>query len=201
MSPRKYSMGRRARSMARTRRRIVRAAMELYQEQPVSSTSMQQVARRADVSPGTVLNHFATPGDLAEAVVRTLVRDLRAPTPEILDGLSTVSERLRALAGALAAFFERAEPWFHVHEREHAHVEAFAAGARDFDTRVTGLVRQALGGGGDTRTVMAIRALFSPSLFRDLRVHGGITADEAAELASEIAVAWLKTHSTREAEQ
>lgn len=198
MSPRKYSLGRRAEAMARTRARIVDAAMALYLEQPVTSTSMQEVARRAGVAAGTVLNHFATQDALAEAVVVRLMETLRVPTEEIFAGLETVEGRLRALAESLATFFERAEPWFHVHEREHGTVAAFAAGAREFDRRVSALIGQALGGDADARTAITVRVLFSPPVLRDLRVHGDMRTSDAAGLASEIVLAWLNTESKGE---
>ena len=46
----KYSSGR-ATQQADTRRRIIAAALELYQEQGVSATTMLDIARRADVAP------------------------------------------------------------------------------------------------------------------------------------------------------
>lgn len=201
MAPRKYRLGKRAEAVARTRARIVAAAMSLYQEQPVSLTSMQEVARRADVAPGTVLNHFATPDALAEAVVSELVRTLEAPSSEIFEGVEggDVAARLRALSRSLARFFERAEPWFHVHEREHEHVAAFAEGARGFDERVEGLIREALGEGHGARgaahrarAVSAARSLMSPPVFRGLRERDGLTTEAAADLVTEILVAWLE---------
>lgn len=200
MSPRKYSMGKRAQAVARTRARIVEAAMALYQEQPVESTSMQEVARRADVAPATVLNHFATPEELAEAVVEELVRVLRAPSPEIFEGADTTAERVKVLARALANFFERAEPWFHVHEREHQRVAAFGRGAREFDERVLALIRGALGDpGAGGREITVARALLSPPVFRGMRVRDGLTADGAADLVAEVLMSWLHSHSKAEA--
>jgi AcrR family transcriptional regulator len=191
VAPRKYRLGKRAEAVARTRARIVAAAMTLYQEQPVAVTSMQEVARRADVAPGTVLNHFATPDELASAVVSELVRTLEAPSSEIFEGVEGVAARLRALGRSLARFYERAEPWFHVHEREHDQVAAFGEGARVFDERVEGLIREALGPGHEARAVSAARWLMSPPVFRGLREHEGRTVEEAADLVTEILVAWL----------
>jgi AcrR family transcriptional regulator len=201
MVPRKYTMGKRAGAVAQTRARIVEAAMSLYQEQPVGSTSMQEVARRADVAPGTVLNHFATPDELAEAVVSELVRTLEAPTPSVFDGLDGVRARLGALARSLAGFFERSEPWFHVHQREHEQVAAFAAGARRFDEEVERLIRTALGPGCHERTVSAVRALMSPPVFGALRTRDGLTSEEAGDLVTEILVAWLGVDDTAETDR
>jgi AcrR family transcriptional regulator len=58
--PRSYSMGRRTQAVTATRQRILDAALALYQEQGIAAATMQDVARRADVAPGTVANHFRT---------------------------------------------------------------------------------------------------------------------------------------------
>jgi AcrR family transcriptional regulator len=192
MAPRKYEMGKRAAAVARTRGRIVAAAMKLYQEQPVTATSMQEVAREADVSPGTVLNHFESPDELAEAVVEELVRTLEAPTSAVFAGHRSPAERLRALSRSLARFFERSEPWFHVHEREQETVQAFADGARRFDERVEELIREALGSTAEAGAVLVIRVLLAPPTFAHLRSRGEMDADAAADLMTEVAVAWLE---------
>jgi AcrR family transcriptional regulator len=192
VAPRKYTMGRRAEAVARTRVRIVEAAMSLYQEQPVMATSMQEVARVADVSPGTVLNHFETPEELAEAVVEEIMRTLDPPTSALFEGHTRPADRLRALARSLARFFERSEPWFHVHARERETVGAFAAGARRFDEGADGLIREALGDPTDDRAVMVVRVLLDPSTFGHLRSRGGMDSDAAADLMTEVALAWLE---------
>jgi AcrR family transcriptional regulator len=61
MTPRPYRLGRRAESAEETLRRIVRATYTLHCEQGVAATTMKQIARRADVSVGTVYHHFARP--------------------------------------------------------------------------------------------------------------------------------------------
>jgi AcrR family transcriptional regulator len=195
--PRKYRMGKRAEEVARTRERIVEAAMSLYLEQPVAMTSMADVARRADVAPGTVLNHFATQDDLAEVVVEALVLRLEAPSREIFDGHDDVAARVTALAWSLAGFFERAEPWFGVHEREHRQVRAFEEGARRFDERVDALIREAIGGKAGERAILVVRTLMSAPVFRSLRRYGALSSSAAADLVSEIVLSWLDA-STRE---
>jgi AcrR family transcriptional regulator len=189
--PRKYNLGKRARAVAQTRARIVEAAMALYRAQPIAATSMHEVARRADVAPATVLNHFPSHEELAQAVVEELLRTLRPPTSAIFLGLDTVPQRLRALARALSAFFERSEPWFAVHEREHRQVTAFGAGARRFDADVVELVRLALAPIDGVWEVAAVRALLSPPVFGGLRRNASMTAEQAADLVTDILVAWV----------
>ena len=86
MSPRAYSLGRRAEQMARTRDRILAAAIEAYRDNGIRGTSMQEVARRADVAPGTVLNHFPTPAALTEAALARITESLDPPSPAVLSG-------------------------------------------------------------------------------------------------------------------
>jgi hypothetical protein len=50
---RPYRLGKRAINLGETRRRIVEGAADAYAERGVQATSMQEVARRADVAPAT----------------------------------------------------------------------------------------------------------------------------------------------------
>jgi AcrR family transcriptional regulator len=106
MSPRKYTLGKRTVAIAETRQRIIDAAIAIYQEKGISNTSMQDVARRADVAPGTVLNHFPTPDDIVSAVVVHLTTVLRVPGEEIFVGLNTVDQRIAKLIREIATSSE-----------------------------------------------------------------------------------------------
>jgi AcrR family transcriptional regulator len=64
------------------------AALELFSERGAQGTTMNELARRADVSPTTVSNHFKTQGALIEAVVERILADIRVP-----DGLIFVGAR------------------------------------------------------------------------------------------------------------
>ena len=116
--PRSYSLGKRAVQQAETRRRIVDAALALYQEQGVSTTTMQDIARRADVAPGTVANHFGSREALAAELSGRILADLQMPTPDLFDGVEGLPERIHLMVRELAAFFERSEPWWRASQRE-----------------------------------------------------------------------------------
>ncbi len=192
MTPRTYTLGKRARQVAKTRARIVEAAAELYQEKGVASTSMQEVARRADVAPATVLNHFPSPDELAEAVVTQLLTTLRAPSEEMFAGLETLRERITRLSRELAGFYQRSEPWFRVHQREVAKVRAFAEGAQHYYERLDRLLRQALGPlADDERVLTAVWSFMSPPVFGAMRARR-MSAEEAADTVSEVLVPWLE---------
>lgn len=51
-------MGRRERKKLETGRRIYRAAMELFREKGFDATTIDEIARKADVAKGTVFNYF-----------------------------------------------------------------------------------------------------------------------------------------------
>lgn len=189
--PRPYTLGKRATVVAETRDRILTAAINLYQERGISGTSMQQVARHADVAPGTVLNHFPAPDELAAAVADRLLEDLLVPTSEIFAGLGTVDERLRRLARELADFYDRSEPWYRVYVREGGRIPAWADAERQFYDGIGRLMRDALGDHADDHRVMlAVSTLLDPGVLGGLRSRG-LTPDDAAEFAAEILLAWL----------
>src|SRR4029078_741414 len=112
------------------------APLSLYQEKGVSTTTMLDVARRADVAPGTVANHFGSAAALATEATAAILADLRMATPDLFDGGEHISDRMPLLVRELAAFFDRSGPWYRVSQRDPADAEFWAdAGA----TRHSGL--------------------------------------------------------------
>jgi len=77
----------RERNRERRRQEILAAAQGLFREQGYEATTVNQIAARAEVAPGTVFNHFPTKGDLlldlmAEENARVMARlDAMAPDP------------------------------------------------------------------------------------------------------------------------
>ncbi|GAB2502356.1 hypothetical protein GCM10026982_31210 [Nocardiopsis aegyptia] len=57
--------GLRERKKARTRNGIRREALRLFREQGYQATTMEQIARAADVAPSTLFRYFPTKDDLA----------------------------------------------------------------------------------------------------------------------------------------
>lgn len=116
MAPRSYTLGQRAATTAETRDRILAAAGDLYREQGVAAASLQVVAERADVSRGTVVNHFGSLDGLLGAVMDEVVGLIRMPDARILDGLATPEARIRRYAAEMLAFFDRSSDWWPVVE-------------------------------------------------------------------------------------
>ena len=107
MAPRTYSQGRRAQTSTATRQRILDATLELYKEVGIGATTLTAVAERADVSRGTVLNHFGSAEGLLGATVDRIVQTLELPDDRIYDGLASRDDRIRAYVAAMIGFQQR----------------------------------------------------------------------------------------------
>ena len=145
MAPRTYALGKRAAQVAQTRERILDAAAVLFREQGIRTTSMQEVARHADVAPATVLNHFPTPELLIEGVLGRVAETLHVPSSRIFQGAYTVEERLRRLVPAMFEFYDRSNQWFAMYQRERNTVQAIRAAEERFWEAIHTLYAEALG--------------------------------------------------------
>ena len=133
MAPRAYTLGRRAKTAAATRERIVDAAAELYQAHGVNSTTLQAIADRADVSRGTILHHFGGTGGLLEAVAERILVTLELPDERIFDGVTGAEGRLRVYVKAIIEFFQRSTGWWAVFMTEMARPELKAREAAYYE--------------------------------------------------------------------
>jgi AcrR family transcriptional regulator len=79
---------------------------------------MLEVARQADVAPGTVLNHFGTTDALAEAVLERVFASVDVPTPRIFAGTRSRRDRIRRLVAEMFAFYGRSNPWYELFRAE-----------------------------------------------------------------------------------
>lgn len=190
--PRAYRLGRRAKPKAETRERILAAALASYRDHGLAGSSNLAIARAADVAPATVRNHFPDPGDLARAVFEALLVELRIPTAAIFDGLDGLGDRIERLAGELAAFYERSEPWWRAYEREPELISAWGGGVDRYYADVDRLMRAALGElASDERSVSVVAAVIGPPTFFALRARG-LASSDAAALSVELVVPWLE---------
>ncbi len=83
MSPRRYTLGARAAAVADTRERVVAAARDLYRDGGFHGSSLDVIARRADVARATVYHQFGSKLGLLEAVLIDYER--RADLPTLID--------------------------------------------------------------------------------------------------------------------
>ena len=190
-SKRPYRLGKRQASVDETRRRILDAAMLEYQEHGIPDTSMQAVARRADVAPGTVLYHFPAPDDLAEAVIERWLVEMDAPSPELIREEDPLDVRLDRLAAELFDLYERSEPAYRIYAKSPRHPLLVRYETQWFDN-VGRMIARALGDRAtDPEALQVVGALLHPG-FRGMLLEVGFQRERASKLAAELALGWLK---------
>jgi AcrR family transcriptional regulator len=191
--PRPYSLGQRAVPKAETRDRIVAAALAIYLDRGMAGASNLAIARVADVAPATVRNHFPDPGDLPRAVFTALLVELQIPTPAIFEGMSNLRDRVERLAGELAAFYERSEPWWRAYQREPDLINAWSGGIeQQYYADIDRLMRAALGElGTDERSMAVVATVIGPPTYFGLRARG-LDSDDAVRLTLELTLPWLE---------
>jgi len=198
MAPRAYSMGRRTEQVARTRAQIVDAAIVLYREQGIRATSMSEVARQADVAPGTVLHHFATPDELAAAALERIVAEMEVPTAAVFGIAATPRSRLARLVPAIFAFYERSTPWYEVYRRERDDVPALRRAEETFWVALRALYVEALGPLLEEPGLRpAILGLTDPGTLGALR-SAGMTVEGAADLVTGLLLHLIDEPDARE---
>lgn len=194
MAPRKYSMGKRGAAVQQTRQRILEATLALHSEKGILGTSWQEIARRADVSVGTVYKHFPSLDELVPACGELMYAITRPPsledTPEIFAGAHSLEERLERLISELFDFYERGAPYIETdfQERQLPMVQEWEAHMR---ATIAGLVREALHSvGPDERTVQGVSALLNFSTFKSF-MDRDIQKEQAEEIMYEALLCWI----------
>lgn len=190
MSPRTYRMGKRAASVEETKNRIRAAALVEYAYNGIESASMQAIARRADVAPGTVLYHYPDPVDLAEAVITHRIEEVEVPTVEDLRVDTPVRQRIewltREMFRVYAATDLEYQTW--MRSRDHPVMRRYERWYYDV---YAALLAAALGPGHSLPLeVQVISALIDPG-FRASLLARGLTEEQSAATAAQLAVAWL----------
>jgi AcrR family transcriptional regulator len=177
-----------------TRRRILQATLALHSEKGIFGTSWQDIARRADVSVGTVYKHFPSLDELVPACGELMYAITRPPSledaPRIFDGANSLEERLGRLVSELFDFYERGAPYIETdfQERQLPMVQEWEAHMR---ATIAGLVREALlPVEPDENTVVAVSALLDFSTFRSF-VDRDIPEDQAAKIIKEVLLCWI----------
>jgi len=153
VTPRNYSMRKRQDAAGETRRRIIEATFSLHNEQGVVATSMQDIASRADVALGTVYRYFPTIEELVPACGALIFERNPLPDPAaVLEGATTLADRLSAAIRALYAYYDANQRWIEVGYCERAQVRSLDEAMSGFDGYVAGLIQHALGQDAPFRT-------------------------------------------------
>ena len=187
-------MDKRKAAVEETRRRILEATLALHSEKGIFGTSWQDIARRADVSVGTVYKHFPSLDELVPACGELMYAITRPPSledaPEIFAGARTLEERLERLISELFDFYERGAPYIETdfQERQLPVVQEWEAYMR---ATIAGLVREALlPAEPDERTVGAVSALLDFSTFKSF-MDRDIRKEQAAKTMNEVLLCWI----------
>jgi AcrR family transcriptional regulator len=184
----------RAAGAAITRERIVQAACSVYARLGFRRASIQAIAREADVSPATVLNHFASADQLLAVSLEHLTAQLGLPEPVDVRELGSLERRVARICHALAVCYERGEKLYAVYSRDRDMPTVQAANDA-FYRRVDALVRAALGR-RDRRTMAVVHMLTGWSSFHQLRA-AGMSSSAAADVVSGLVLAWLRSRARK----
>ena len=153
--------------------------MSAYQDLGIANTSMQEVARRADLAAGTVLYHFPDRDELVKATMADLVEKLEPPSELLFDPDDDLEMRIGKLVEGLFALWSRTHDWYLVE------VES------EFNSSMEALTRTALGTlGDDDLAVRTVMALTSPPV-ADALASSGFSSDASIHLITEMLVSWL----------
>src|SRR5215217_1971314 len=163
-------MDKRKAAVEETRQRILEATLALHSEKGIFGTSWQDIAKRADVSVGTVYKHFPSLDELVPACGELMYAITRPPSPEdgprIFAEAHSLEERVGRLVEELFAFYERGAPYIETdfQERRLPEVQEWEAYMR---ATIEGLVREALlPARTDESTVQTTSALLDFSTFK-----------------------------------
>ncbi len=118
VTPRTYTLQRRAETAAATRSRILDATIELYHERGIPATTLKAIAERADVSRGTILHHFGSGKGLLGAVLDAVLASLELPDARALEGIDGLDARVRAFVDGMIEFQARSAHWWPIFEAE-----------------------------------------------------------------------------------
>src|SRR5215216_498058 len=186
-------MGKRRAAVEETRQRILEATLALHAEKGIFGTSWQDIARRADVSVGTVYKHFPSLDELVPACGELMYAIIRPPSledaPQIFAGASSLEERLERLVWELFDFYERGAPYIETdfQERRLPTVVEWEAHMR---ATIAGLVREALASARpDEITVQSVSALLDFYTFKSF-LNRDIPKEQAAKTMGEVLLCW-----------
>ena len=187
-------MGKRRATVEETRQRILEATLALHSDKGIFGTSWQDIAKRADVSVGTVYKHFPSLDELVPACGELMYAITRPPSledaPQIFAGASSLEERLGRLVSELFGFYERGAAYIETdfQERRLPAVQEWEVYMR---ATIAGLVREALvSAGPDERTVQAVSALLDFYTFKSF-LDREIPKEHAAKTVEELLLCWI----------
>ena len=109
---RKYELKARAESQQATRDRIAKAAAELHEEKGVATTTVAEIARRAEVTRLTVYNHFADLSALIPACAAHYQEQHPMPDLDRALEVEDPAKRVRAVLAEIYGWYRETEPMY-----------------------------------------------------------------------------------------
>jgi AcrR family transcriptional regulator len=168
---RRYRSPRRQEQAEATRRAIIEAASRLLMTQGYAGTTMEAIAREADVATITVYSVFSSKPKVVEAAIHAAVMGSEAPTPVLeQQGPRAVFEerdqrrQIKGFAAGMGGIMQRVAPLF----------EAMRTGA-DADPVIASLRRDLL-----ARRLEGMR-VFAGAVLRNGRLRNAMSLGAAAE--------------------
>jgi AcrR family transcriptional regulator len=185
MVPPRYSMVSRSAAAEARRDRIVSCAIELFAEQTAAATTMEDIARAAEVAPATVYRHFRNFEALAQACAEAAFNVVDIPTPQVavapFADLPSLGEKLMRFIEIDCHCFERARAWMATERRER-HLPAFDRTVGREEAALAAIVAgllEPVGGDAVTRSVVLTLVDFP---FWDSLRRGGVPAERIPDL-------------------
>lgn len=151
---------------------------------------MNAVARRADVAPGTVLYHYPTPEDLAEAVVDSWIEEFIPPSVDSIASSDPLEVRVATLVEELFGLYDRSGGAYRVYQKSPGHPVLQKANEWWVEN-VQGMLMKALGPHAEAaENIKVVSVLVNPG-FRGTLIETGIEPDRVVEIATELVLDWL----------
>ena len=188
---RRYDSSRRKEAAEETRRRILRAALELHWE---GITEFEPLAHRAGCSVPTVRKYFPTKESLYRDCTRTFAETLVMPDLDALGRITDPARRLEECVSELCRIHEAmfGYAWFSAHAREGSEtLDAEMKGYEGLADAMAETIQPESGG--------IVRGLLDFLTYRALRLSGNLTPEDArTELISVLRPLILSSETTPE---
>lgn len=154
---RKYVQNKRAEAKARTREKIVQAAIHLHRTLGPRGTTISAIAERAGVQRLTVYRHFPDEAAIFQACTSRWADDNPLPDPISWRDLPPGPSQFRAALGKLYAYYSRTEEMLTAAARDEPDVpalqEPMARGRAAISEMIDGLLADWQPRAGDAQTL------------------------------------------------
>lgn len=191
--PRKYDLGRRKALVEDTRLRIVEATLQLHTTKGPARTSMQDIARLADVSLVTAYRHFPELKDLFGACKNRFLQKYPPPGPQVLEGSHSLDQRVCAIIKSLYRYYDVVGEALWGLQRDAEVMPEFKAGFQESMAHIVSLAEAALAPlakNGKSysyqRALAILKVAIDVGTWRNLVRLQGFTSEQASELMTDL---------------